>query len=424
MTVTIDSAALDLSAIIRSGDTIVWGQAAGEPSTLVETLLAQRAGLGGVSAFIGSSFSTTLQPEHADHIAFTSMGAIGTLRTLSKAGKLGIIPCHVGQIGRLISDGVIPCDIAFVQVSPADTEGNHSYGVINDYTQAMVANARVVVAEVNAQVPFVPCDKLLPAAHIDYLIATDRPVVSVPPARIGEGDKAIALLAANYIGDGSILQFGVGAVPDAIAQLIADRRDLGLHSGMIGDALVDLTESGALTNATKKTDRGISITGALVGSERLYRFAHNNKALRICASATTHGAAALAALSRLISINSAVEVDLTGQVNAEQVGSSYVGGTGGQVDYVRGGSRSPGGRSIIALPATAQGGVSSRIVAKLSGPVTTARVETDVIVTEYGAAELKGQTLPERAQRLIAIAHPDFRESLDREAHALFQRGY
>jgi len=424
MTVTLDSAALDLSAIVKPGDHVVWGQAAGEPSTLVEALLAQRAGLGGISAFVGSSFSATLKPEHADHIAFTSMGAIGTLRTLSKAGKLGIIPCHVGQIGRLIADGVIPCDVAFVQVSPADADGNHSYGVINDYTQAMVANARVVVAEINAQVPFVPCDKLLPASHIDYRIETDRPVVSVPPARIGEGDRAIAQIAAGYIGDGSILQFGVGAVPDAIAQLISDRKDLGLHSGMIGDSLVDLTESGALTNATKRADRGVSVTGALIGSERLYRFCHNNKAVRICASATTHGDAILSALPKLVSINSAVEVDLTGQVNAEEVGGSYVGGTGGQVDYVRGGARSAGGRSIIALPATAQGGASSRIVARLSGPVTTARVETDIIVTEYGAAELKGQSLAERARRLIAIAHPDFRESLEREAHALFQRGY
>lgn len=424
MTVKIDSAALDLAAIIKPGDAIAWGQACGEPLTLIETLLAQRERLGGVSAFMGSSFSNVVKPEHADHIALTSWCAIGTLRTLTKAGKLGIVPCHVGQIGRLIADGTIACDVAFVQVSPADAEGNHSYGVINDYTQALVANARVVIAEVNAQVPFVPCDKLLPASHIDYLVETDRPLVSVPTARIGDGDRAIARIAADYIGDGAILQFGIGAVPDAIAQLITDRRDLGLHSGMVGDALVDLVEAGALTNATKRIDRGVSVTGALIGTERLFRFADANKAIRLCASTTTHNDAILNTLPKLVSINSAVEVDLTGQVNAEEVGGAYVGGIGGQVDYVRGGVRSAGGRSIIALPATAQGGTASRIVARLSGPVTTARVETDVIVTEFGAAEIRGQPLAERARRLIAIAHPDFRERLEREAHMLFQRGY
>jgi acyl-CoA hydrolase len=424
MTVRLDPAALDLTRFIRPGDAIVWGQACGEPTTLIEALLAQRGDLGGVSAFVGSSFSGVLKPEHSDHIGFSSMGALGTLRSLAKAGALGIVPCHVGQIGRLIADGIIGCDVAFVQVSPPDADGNHSYGLINDYTQAAVANARTVVAEVNDRVPFVPCDKLLPGDHIDFLIETSRDVVSVPPGKIADSDRAIAGYAANYIGDGAILQFGIGAVPDAIAQLLVDRRDLGLHTGMVGDAYVDLVEAGALTNATKKGARGISVTGALIGTRRLYDFAHQNKALLLCASSITHGDAILSAIPKLVSINSAIEVDLTGQVNAEEIGGAYLGGTGGQIDYVRGGSRSPGGRAIIALPATAQGGASSRIVAKLSGPITTARSETDVIVTEFGAAELKGRTLAERARRLIAIAHPDFRESLDREAHALLQRGY
>jgi acetyl-CoA hydrolase len=187
---------------------------------------------------------------------------------------------------------------------------------------------------------------------------------------------------------------------------------------------VDLFESGALTNARKPIDRGISVTGALIGTRRLYDFAHQNRALMMRDSSYTHGEAILAQLEDLVSINSAVEVDLTGQVNAETAGDSYIGATGGQVDYVRAGHRSKRGRSIIAFPSTAKGGEASRIRVRLSGPVTTARSDVDVVVTEYGAADLRAQPLRERARRLIAIAHPKFRESLEREAHELLRRGY
>jgi acyl-CoA hydrolase len=216
----------------------------------------------------------------------------------------------------------------------------------------------------------------------------------------------------------------VGAVPDAILRLLHDRRDLGVHSGMIGEGLVDLVEAGVITNALKPIDRGMSITGALIGTRRLYDFVNRNPKISLRSSSYTHNEAVLSRLTRLVTINSAIEVDLTGQVNAEQSGPQYLGGTGGQVDYVRAGSRSPGGRSIIALPATAKGGKISRITAALSGPVTTARSEVDVIVTEFGAAELKGQTLAERTRRLVGIAHPDFREELDRAAHEIRRRGF
>jgi acyl-CoA hydrolase len=212
-------------------------------------------------------------------------------------------------------------------------------------------------------------------------------------------------------------------VPDAILRLLHDRRDLGIHSGMIGDGLVDLVEAGVITNAKKPIDTGISITGALIGTKRLFEFANRNPKIGMRGSPYTNNEAVLTQLPHLVTINSALEVDLTGQVNAEQSGPQYLGGTGGQVDYVRGGSRSSGGHSIIALPATAKGGKLSRITTVLSGPVTTARSEVDVIVTEFGAAELKGQTLAARARRLVAIAHPDFRAELDEAAHAIQKRG-
>ena len=423
MSVQTDAAGLDLGKFLKRGDRIVWGQACGEPQALIEALIAQASGIGELSAFAATSFSKLLTPEAASQFSLSSMGAIGTLRTLTAAHKLGVVPCHVSQIGPMIEQGIIGCDVAFVQVSPADENGDHSFGLIADYVQSAVKKARVVIAEVNDQVPYTHGERL-PASRIDCAVQVSRMPVEVAAAKIGETDEAIAKFAAAYIEDGSVLQTGVGAVPDAILRLLRDRRDLGVHSGMLGDGLVELVEAGVITNARKAIDTGVSINGALIGTRRLYQWANRNKSMRMCATSYTHDAAVLAKLDRLVTINSALEVDLTGQVNAEQSGSAYLGGTGGQVDFVRAGSRSKGGRSIIALSATAKGGSISKIVPTLSGPVTTARSDVDVIVTEFGAAELKGQTLAERTRRLIAIAHPNFREELDRAAHEIQKRGF
>lgn len=423
MKVIDDAAQLDLREFLRPGDRIVMGQACGEPTTLVEALAAQGRDIGGLSAFIATSFSGLFTPETSESFALSSMGAIGALRSMTKAGKLAVIPVHVSQVGPMIEAGIIGCDVAMIQVSPADAAGNHSCGLISDYVRAAVDKARIVIAEVNDQVPFTP-GETIPAAAIDVAVRVSRTPVEVLAARIGETDEAIARHCAAYIGDGSVIQTGVGAVPDAILRLLHDRKDLGVHSGMLGDGLVDLVEAGVVTNARKEIDAGVSINGALIGTRRLYQWAHDNAAIRMTATSYTHDAAVLAQLSRLVTINSALEVDLTGQVNAEQSGAAYLGGTGGQVDFVRAGARSPGGCSIIALSATAKGGTISKIASALSGPVTTARTEVDVIVTEFGAAELKGQTLAERTRRLIAITHPDFREQLEREAHTIQQRGF
>jgi acyl-CoA hydrolase len=412
-----------LAVGLKPGDHIVLGQACGEPTTLVEALIEQGRDIPRLSAFIATSFSGLFTPATADSFALSSMGAIGALRSMTKAGKLQVIPVHVSQVGPLITAGIIPCDVAMIQVSPADEHGNHSCGLISDYVRAAVDKARVVIAEINEAVPFTP-GETIPASAIDIAMPVNRLPVEVAPAVIGPTDEAIARHCAAYIGDGAVIQTGVGAVPDAILRLLHDRKDLGVHSGMLGDGLVDLVEAGVITNARKEVDVGVSINGALIGTRRLYDWAHRNPAIRMCATSYTHDAAILGRLSRLVTINSALEVDLTGQVNAEQSGAAYLGGTGGQVDFVRAGARSPGGRSIIALSASAKGGTLSKIVARLSGPVTTARTDVDVIVTEYGAAELKGQSLAERTRRLIAIAHPDFREDLDRAAHVITQRGF
>ncbi len=423
MTITVDPANLDLARWLKPGDRIVFGQACGEPATLVEALIAQGAAIGGLSAFIATSFSGLFTPETAASFTLSSMGAIGALRAMTKAGALQVIPAHVSQIGPMIEAGIIGCDVAMIQVSPADADGNHSLGLIADHVLTTVAKARVVIAEVNDQVPFT-LGETIPAARIDCAVPVSRTPVEVAPAKVGETDTAIARHCAAFIGDGACLQTGVGAVPDAILQLLGDRRDLGIHSGMLGDGVVDLIDAGVVTNARKAIDTGVCVNGALVGTKRLYDWADRNPLMRMSTTAYTHDAAVLGRLEKLVTINSALEVDLTGQVNAEQSGSAYLGGTGGQVDFVRAGARSPGGHSIIALSATAKGGTLSKIVPTLSGPVTTARSDVDVIVTDHGAAQLKGQTLAERTRRLIAIAHPDFRESLSAAAHVIQQRGF
>jgi acyl-CoA hydrolase len=424
MTVVADATQLDLSQFLRRGDHIVWGQACGEPTTLIETLLAQAEHIGGLSAFAATSFSGILDSAAAHKVALSSMGAIGALRSLTELHRLRIVPCHVSQVGPLIEQGLIACDVAFVQVSPPDAHGNHSFGLINDFIHVAVAKARVVIAEVNDQVPFTYGDVMLRAEQIHCAVHVSRPPVEVTPVKITQTDQLIARNVARYIADGAVLQVGIGAVPDAILRLLHDRRDLGVHSGMLGDAIVDLVEAGVVNNARKPIDSGISVTTALIGTRRLYRYAHENPSIALRSSGYTHEASVLSSLPNFVTINSALEVDLSSQVNAEQSGEHYVGGTGGQVEFVRAGGRSRGGHAIIALPATAKGGKISRIAASLSGPVTTARSDVDVIVTEFGAAELKGQSLAERSRRLIAVAHPDFREELSRAAHGIQQRGF
>jgi acetyl-CoA hydrolase len=414
---------MNLAGVLRRGDHVVIGQACGEPTTLVDALGEQGEEIGDLTVFIATSFSGHFDPGRAKAFTLTSMGAIGALRSMTRAGLLQVIPVHVSQVAPLIAAGTIRCDAAFVQLSPADGHGVHSFGLISDYVAQACRSARVVVAEVNEHVPFTYGQTII-GDDVSLALPTDRPPVEVPPATIGDTDQAIARHAAEFIGDGAVIQTGVGAVPDALLRLLRDRKDLGVHSGMLGDGLVDLVEAGAVTNARKSVDRGVSINGALIGTRRLYDFAHRNPEVRMCATSYTHDAAVLAQLDRLVTINSGVEVDLGGQVNAEQTGSAYLGGTGGSVDFVRAGARSTGGHAIIALPSTARGGTVSRITTRLSGPVTTARADVDVIVTEFGAAQLKGRSLAERARRLIAIAHPGFREPLEREAHEIERRGY
>ena len=410
---------LDLAAIIRTGDHIVWGQGSGEPVTLVEKLVEQRHAIGNVGVFLGGTcYSPTLKVEHADRITFSGFGAIGdSLRRLGSAGKLQIIPCHLSQFPGYLTDGIIGADVVFLHLSAPDEEGRYSYSLANDYLQFAMKRARVVIAEVNDQAPWTYFDGPLDPARIDYIVRVSRPVMELQPAKFGPAEEAIARHVANYVEDGTTIQMGIGAIPDAVLAGVGDRRDLGIHSGLITERVADLMERGVVTNARKPIDTGITACGTLRGTKKLYDFAHKNRAIKLFTLMHTHRAEILSQLDKLIAINSAVEVDLTGQINAEVADGVHVGAVGGQGDFVRGAQMAARGRSIIALPSTVRGGKVSRIVTRLNGPVTTARSDADLFVTEYGVADLRGQPLQERIPRMIAIAHPDFREALERATH-------
>ncbi|GHE56134.1 4-hydroxybutyrate CoA-transferase [Camelimonas fluminis] len=417
----ISVSALDLKGLIRPGDTIVVGQGTGEPTALTEALVAQAGDIGPARVFLGALFSRTFAPDAAPNLSFTGYGGIQQAGALARAGRLDPVTTHYSQLPGLFDNDFQRADVVMMQLSPGPDGRAPSLGMISDYLAAAARKARVVIAQLNARAPWTFGAELPAGLRVDVCVEDDREPVILAPAKVGPTEEAIAAHVAGLVPDGAVIEIGIGAMPDAILSALKGHRDLGFHSGMISDRTVDLIEAGVITNALKPYDAGASIAGCLFGGRRLFDFAHDNPALQMRTPDYTHGFAALARLPKFTALNSAVEVDLTGQVNAEVVGGAYVGAIGGQVDFVRGAMAAPGGRSIIALPATAKGGALSRIVPALSGPVTTARGDADTFVTEFGVAELRGQSLAERARRMIAIAHPDFREELEQAAHAFFR---
>lgn len=416
----VPAADLDLSELVRPGDRILFGQATGEPRALTTALVEQRARLGGVEVFLGAMLSDTFQPEHADGIRFRALGGLGTNARLSRGGVLEVVPCHISAVPGLVSDGSIGSDVVFVQLSPPDTEGRHSLGPVADYLRPALERARVVVGEVNEHVPWTWGDTAVESGRLDHVVRSSHPPLEMPQPALGEAERRVGQHVAERVPDGAVLQLGIGSIPEVVCAALGEKRDLGVHSGMITDGVADLMEAGVITNRRKAIDPGATVTGVLLGGRRLFEFAHRNPAIQMRPATYTHGASVLARLERFVSINSAVEVDLTGQVNAEVAGSLHVGAVGGAVDYVRGAAASAGGTAIIALPSTARGGSVSRIVARLGAGVTsTARSDTDLVVTEYGVAELWGRSLRERACSLIRIAHPDFRAELEEAAERL-----
>ncbi len=412
-----------LMALVRPGDTLWWGQATAEPLTLTRALVRHRQALaqgGRLRVFVGLGASDTLQPGHADTIDFFGYAAGGPHRCLTEAGVLDILPCHYSQLPGLIRSGVLLAEVVLLQVSPPDEQGRHSLGLAQEYLPAAIERARVVIGEINPAIPWTHGGLHLQASDFALLVDAEHPPLDQSRSAPGPVEQAIARHVAALVEDGATLQLGVGNLPEAVLAALHGHRDLGLHSGAVGDGIAGLAEAGVLTNARKSLDTGVGIGGILMGSERLRRWAHRNPALQLRGTGYTHDPEVLAASHKLAAINSAIEVDLTGQINAEVAAGVYVGAVGGAVDFLRGAARSRGGLPIVALPATARG--KSRIVAQLNGPVSTPRGDAGLIVTEHGVADLRGQTLSRRGRRLIDIAAPEHREDLERQAHETLRR--
>lgn len=408
-----DVSSLDLASYIRPGDLVVWGQGCAEPLTLTEALAAQRSRLGGVRCFTGVSSSAAVRPENCDYLTFISYSGAAANRALAAAGALSILPSHYSDLPRLLSSGPLAADVLFLSLPPPAPDGSFGLGAGADYAATLIGRVRTVIAEVNDQMPDVAGDRRLRRGEIDVLVPVSRPPAGYPQPPGRGTEDAIAGHVAALVPDGATIQLGIGAIPSAVASRLRGHRDLGIHSGVITDAVAELIEAGVVTGARKSTDAGLTVTGFLLGTRRLLDLAAADRSVQLRDTRYTHDPAVLAAQHRLVAINSALEVDLTGQVNAETAAGRYVGAVGGATDFLRGAARSDGGVPVIALPATA--GAASRIVARLSGPASQSRADAGVIVTEYGSADLRGRTLAQRRERMLAIAHPDYRQALEKE---------
>lgn len=408
---------LSFAALLHPNDVIGWPQGPGEPLALTEALVAQRATLVSPVLLFGLTQSETLRPELADHFRFHALNGAGSSRRVTALAD--IFPSHLSALPSLFRSGQIQLDVVLIHVVPLP-QGGFSLGVICDFTQAMIQRARRVIALVNPALPAMGGDAVVDAADIDVLVESDNRIIDMPDPEPSAVERAVARQVAALVPDRATVQLGVGTLPAAVAEALSNHRELGVHSGVVSDVLVDLVERGVVTNAHKGRDAGRTVTGGLFGTQRLRNFAVRTGLIDMRSADYTHNMAVMASLSQFYTINSGIEIDLSGQVNAEVAGGRYLGAVGGYVDYVRGGPASKGGRSIIAFPSATPDGKHSRIVAALGNrPVTALRSDVDVIVTEHGAAHLRGCSLRERALRLTAIAHPDHRESLERAFHAL-----
>jgi acyl-CoA hydrolase len=401
---------------VRPGDVVVVGQVLGEPTALVEELIRHAAALDGTRLFVGMSL-TDVMTRVPGGVGLVSTVAMAPNAGLIAGGRMELIGCHMSQLPWLITEGPLRADVALVLVSPPDADGYCSLGLQSDYGWHAVQTAPVVLAEVNDNVPVVAGDTRIHVSRFAYTVHTSRPLPRYQRAVPTSLDLRIAAHVARYIRDGSCLQIGFGKLGEAVLASVADRRDLGVHAGMVGDTILELARDGIITNKRKPDDTGLTVAGSVLGSDVAVRLAAADPALRIVSIGQTHDPGRIAAIPDYVCVNSALEVDLLGQVNVETAGGRYVGAVGGSVDFLRAALRSPGGRSVVALPAVTGRG-KSRIVPRVER-VSALGTDVDVIATEHGVAEVRGVPAGERVRRIIEIAAPDQRAALRAAAEEL-----
>ena len=408
----------DAVKVIKSGDKVFIHGASATPTTLLDAL-CRRTDLEDVTLYhlhtIGPA--SFVEPQHAGRFFSVSLFTGGALRGPISEGRADFMPIFLSDIPSLFTSGSIPLDVALVQLSTPNQHLDCTLGTSVDAALAAVWHAKAVVAEVNAQMPRTLGNSVLPLEKVTAFTMTDRPLAEHQPGETTDVEARIGELIAGLVDDGSCLQMGIGGIPDAVLARLGNKHELGVHTEMFSDGLIPLVEGGVITNRNKKVHAGRSVVSFVTGTRKLFDFVHDNQQVEFHPCDRTNDTALISKNDKVVAINSAIEVDLSGQVCADSMGHRIYSGIGGQMDFMRGAARSAGGKPIIALPSTAAGGKVSRIVMQLkdgAGVVTT-RGHTHWVVTEFGAVNLHGKTLRQRAELLISIAHPDFRAELTKD---------
>lgn len=415
--------------LIESGDRVYIQGSTSIPEVLSQALADRGNELQDITIYaafaVGRCEAPFCKPQYKDVFNIKSLFVANNIRRWLAEGYGSTIPAFLGEIPGLFRDGTLPVDAVLLNVSPPNEDGYCSYGVSADLAVSATECAKTVIAQINKAMPFSYGDALIHISKIDAAVEVDDPLVEVPTATPTEIDSAIGRYIAEMIPDGATLQIGVGGIPNAVLAALIGHKHLGLHTEALTDGVLPLLESGVIDNSQKTVMPGVSVASLALGSRRLYDYMDYRKDLVLKDVAWTNAPFRIAQNPKVMSINSAVEVDLTGQVCADSVGTRIISGVGGQHDFMYGGSLSEGGKTFIAIPSMTEKGVSkiNPVLSEGAGVVTTRHMVQN-IVTEYGVAELRGKSLAERARALIAIAHPSVREELDRAAFARFGHTY
>ncbi|MDN5347067.1 MAG: 4-hydroxybutyrate CoA-transferase [Clostridia bacterium] len=409
----------EAAALVKSGDWIITGHSGASPRAFIQALVKRAHELRNVQIthVRVEGPAEYLEPAYAQSFFHNSFMIGPNSRQAMLEGRADFIPNRFGRTPHLIRDGLVRPDVAVLHLSPPDYYGYCSYGICTSYLPAAAEVAKIVIGEINAQMP-VTFGSRIHISDLDYIIEASYPLYEVPQPAIGEVESKIGMYVASLIDDGATLQLGIGAIPDAVLASLKGHKDLGVHSEMFSDGIIELVEKGII-NGRKKTLHPCKLVATFVmGTKKLYNFLNNNPVAEFYPVDYTNDPMVIAKNYKVVAINSALEVDVTGQICAESIGSMMFTGTGGQLDFALGASLAPGGKYIVAIPSTAAGGKISRIVAnlKLGAGVSVPRTLADYVVTEYGIAELRGKNMRQRARALLNICHPAFREEVEREA--------
>lgn len=415
--------AFEAMSLVQSGHHVYVGSNCGQPVSLTDALCEHADRLRDVKIYHLITFGSApyCDLRYAESFRHKAFFIGPNTRAAADAGRVDVIPGSLSEIPRWFEEGIVPLDVALVQVSEPDSNGMVSLGVSVDLGWSAVHAARIKIAEVNPHCPRTHGACQVPLSLFDAWVPSDRPLIEHPGAPATPVSSQIGAYIADLIQDGCTVQTGIGSIPSALIPALSEKNDLGIHTELLGSAWLPLIESGVVTGAKKGLHRGLVVASFCIGTEALYRHLHDNPLYHFAPTSYVNDSKIIAAHDNMVSINGALQIDLTGQVVADSIGSRLYSGVGGQLDFVRGATLSRGGMSVIALPSTAKGGTISRIVPTLAegAGVVTPRSDVHYVATEFGTANLKGKTITERAERLIEIAHPDFRESLREQAKRL-----